>query len=184
MSSLTIHATVPLLFLLAVRRIDARKVWVLWPLTILYDLDYFLGIHRTATNVWTLLPFLGALAWALRTGRRGLAEWMTVALVYLASHLVMDTFTGGTVLLYPLSDRTFCYYAEILVRTADNTMVPSIEDCSHPGVPTVAEVYPWLSGTDAATLMFVLPAGLVMAGIHGRRLWRERTARRDTLPPP
>lgn len=184
MSSLAIHSVVPLLFLLALRPLDARKVWILWPLTILYDLDYFLGIHRTATNVWTLLPFVAVLAWAWRKGRWSLMQWMIVALVYLASHLVMDTFTGGTVLLYPLSDRTFCYYAEILVRTSDNTMYPSIEDCSHPGVPTVAPVYPWLSGLDTAMLMFVLPAGLAVAAIHLWRMVRRGTATPDTPPGP
>lgn len=174
MSSLTIHATIPLLFLLATRKVDARKVWILWPLTLLYDLDYFIGIHRTGTNVFTLVPFVAVLAWAWRTKRWELREWMAIALVYLASHLVMDTFTGGTVLFYPVSTHTFCYWVEILVHTPTNTMFPSVEDCSHPGVPTVSEVYPWLSGIDSATLAFVLPAGLVMAVWHGWAYWRGR----------
>ena len=125
-------------------------------------------------NVFTLLPFLAVLAWAWRSGRRGLAEWMAVALVYLASHIVMDTFTGGTVLFYPASTHTVCYWVQILVHTPTNTVYPSVEDCSHPGPPVVSEVYPWLSGTDAAMLAFLLPAALAMAAWNAWRLWGGR----------
>ena len=109
---------------------------------------------------------------------------MAIALVYLVSHLVMDTFTGGTVLFYPLSTHTVCYWVQILVHTPTNTVYPSVEDCSHPGVPQVAEVYPWLSGTDAATLAFILPAGLAMAAWHAWRLWGpgRRSTRSDDAP--
>lgn len=138
-----------------------------------------MGIHRTATNVFTLLPFLGVLAWSWRAERRGLAEWSLIALVYLTSHLAMDTFNGGTVLFYPLSDRTVCYFVQIMVHTPTNTLYPTIEDCSHPGVPGVMVDYPWLSGADAAMLAFVLPAGLAVAAWQGWRLWRARTAGSD-----
>lgn len=160
------------------RRVDARKVWILWPLTLAYDLDYFLGIHRTATNVFTLLPFLAVLVWAWRGGKRGLVEWMAIALVYLTSHLVMDTFTGGTVLFYPVSTHTYCYLVQIMVHTPTNTLYPTVEDCSHPGVPGVMRDYPWLSATDAATLAFILPAGLAMGAWHAWRYW-GKSARRE-----
>ena len=169
------HGVVPLLFLLALRRVDARKAWVLWPLTVLPDLDYFLGLHRAAfTNVFVLLPLVGAWLYARRAGRPELAEWTLVGLVYLLSHFVMDTMTGGIVPLYPLSDYTVCYYADVLVHTTDNSYALDAGPCSHAGIPQVAEYYPWLSVTDTAILAFVLPGGLLVAGWHLRRYLREK----------
>lgn len=176
--------TIPLLVLLAFRRLDARKVWILWPLTIAPDLDYFLGFHRaTTTNVFVLLPFVALLAASLhpRWKSPARAEWMLVALVYLGSHFVMDMFTGGIVFFYPISDYTYCYYFEILVRTADNTPFLDYGACSREGIPTVVEVYPWLSWIDAAMLAFLLPTSLVALALKLRE--RRRSSPRDPRAP-
>lgn len=160
------------------RRLDARKVWALWPLTFLPDIDYFVSdIHRALTgNVFILLPFAAALAWSLRPDhkRPELTEWMAIALVYLGSHLLMDVFTGGSVLLWPISDYNVCYLLYINVRTATNTLEPHFEACGAPGIPRVAEVYPWLSVTEGAMLAFVIPAGLVAAAWHAYDYWRAQ----------
>lgn len=183
MPSFTIHGLIPLLFLLSVRRLDARKVWALWPLTFLPDADYVLeGLHRAVTgNVFVMLPFAAALAWSLWPNQRrpALTEWMTIALVYLASHLVMDVFTGGSVLFWPFTDYNYCYLAYVNVRTATNTLEPHFDVCSASGVPTLAEVYPWLSVWEGAILAFILPAGLVMGGISAWELWREKRAAQE-----
>ena len=180
MPSFTIHGLIPLLFLLAVRRLDARKVWILWPLTFAPDLDYlFPGLHRAAFgNVLILLPALAGLAWSLWPGRADpeRAEWFGIAAAYLASHLVMDVFTGGSVLLYPFSTYNFCYLVGIDVVTATNTLQPYFEVCSREGIPRVAEVYPWLSPLEGAMLAFVLPAALVASGWNAWRYARERRA--------
>lgn len=167
MPSFVVHGVVPLLFLLALRRLDAKKIWILWPLTFLPDADYFFGFHRATTgNVFVLLPFLAALVYALWPPRRdwALAEWMGIALVYLGSHLLMDVFTGGTVLLYPFSTYNYCFNLSIWVYTATNTLEPNIGFCSAPGIPTVSPIYPWLSYSEGAILAFLVPAGLA-AGI-------------------
>jgi hypothetical protein len=170
-----VHGVVPLLFLLALRRLDARKVWILWPLTFAPDLDYFVGLHRAAlTNVFVLLPIVAVWALARRRGRAEPQEWMLVAFVYLASHLVMDTFTGGTVPLYPVSDYTVCYYAQVLVHTTDNSYAFDAGPCSHEGIPQVSEYYPWLSDADTATLAFLLPAGLLVGAWNLRNYLKER----------
>lgn len=155
-------------------------MWILWPLTFLPDADYLIvGLHRAVTgNVFITLPFFAVLGYAAYTRRRELAEWMGIALVYLTSHLVMDVFTGGSVLLWPFTDYNFCYYAGINVVTATNTLQPFFEVCSAPGVPTVSPVYPWLSVTEAAMLAFVLPAGLAIAAVNLRSYLRERRAPR------
>lgn len=176
MPSFVVHMTLPLLFLLALRRVDARKVWILWPLTILPDLDYFFGLHRAAlTNVFVLLPLAGLLAWSLRRGERSRAEWSGAALAYLGSHFAMDMLSGGIVPLWPLSDYTVCYYAQIVIETATNAPSVDVGSCSHEGVPTVAPYYPWLSTTDTAMVAFVLPAGLAMAAWNA---WKYRQAAR------
>jgi hypothetical protein len=178
MPSFTVHLAVPLLFLLALRRFDARKVWILWPLTLASDLDYFIpGFHRAATtNLFVLMPFLVGLVVAARSRPfdRGLAEWMVIALVYLLSHFVMDTFQGGIVPLYPLSDYTVCYYGGVDVITATNTLQPYFEACSHEGIPTVVERYPWVSSVDMAMLAFLVPSALVASAMNLRSYVRAR----------
>jgi len=175
--SAVVHGVVPLLLLLAIRRFDARKVWVLWPLTFAPDLDYLVGLHRAAlTNVFVLVPFVVGMAWAWRTGRRGAFEWWLIAFVYLASHLVMDTFPGATVPLWPLSDYTVCYTANIVIHTPDNSNIWALGPCSHAGLPQVATDYLWLDDSDSAMLAFLVPAALVASAWAMWRGRRERSA--------
>lgn len=173
MPTFVIQSLVPLLFLLSLPWIDRRKVLLAWPLTHLPDFDYLIGYHRaTGHNLFVLLPFALAALYAWRKGRPALAEWMLIASVYVASHLVMDAFAGGVTLLYPLSLHTTCYYAEINVVTATNEPVLHAGRCSFEGVPTVSTVYTWLPASDAAMLAFVAPAAL--AALLARRWWRRR----------
>lgn len=161
MPSAVVHGVVPLLFLLALRR-DTRKVWALWPLTFVPDLDYLVGLHRAAlTNVFVLLPFVLGMVWTHREGKRAAFEWWFVAFVYLGSHVIMDTFTGGVTPLWPLSTYTVCYYADVLVHTTDNSYALDYGPCSHAGLGQVAEYYPWLSDTDTAMLAFLVPAAIL-----------------------
>lgn len=182
MPSFVVHALLPLLPLLAIRQLDARKVWILWPLAFAPDLDYFVHLHRAAlTNVFVLLPFFVVLVYALRKKDRALSEWMGIALVFLVAHYVMDTFTGGIVPFYPISSYTVCYYADLLVHTADNSLYWDYGPCGHPGIPTVAVDYPFLTDTDTAMAALMIPFGLIMGALGLRRLLRERAAK---TPPP
>lgn len=178
MPSFTVHLVLPLLFLLAIRPLDARKIWILWPLSLAPDLDYFLpGLHRAATtNLFILVPFVVFLVLALRRSPRDwhLAEWMGVSLFYLVGHFIMDTFQGGIVPLYPLSDYTVCYYGGVDVVTSTNTLQPYFDACSHEGIPTVIARYPWVSTVDTAMLAFLIPTGLLMTAYHLRVYLRAR----------
>lgn len=178
MPSFVVHGILPLLVLLSVPWLDRRKVWWLWPLTFVPDADYALpGLHRAVTgNLFLLLPFVAVLLWARRNGRRDLVEWMGIATTYLATHLVMDVFTGGSVLFYPITDYNVCYLAAIDVVTATNTPVFYFEACSEPGIPTVSPVYPWLSVSEGAMLAFLLPAWAILGALT---LWRRRRDRDD-----
>ncbi|HET6399717.1 MAG TPA: hypothetical protein VFH47_09215 [Candidatus Thermoplasmatota archaeon] len=174
MPSFLIHSLIPLLLLLAWRRLDARVVWTLWPLSHLSDLDYFIGYHRaTFSSVFILLPGF-ALAWWSRLRKPSLVTWGLVANAYLGSHLVMDMLTGGIVPLYPLSTWRACYYLGVEVITATNTPRLDAGDCSGDGIPHVAEVYPWLDHDEAAILAVLLAAAMVALA----RAWHLRTMRR------
>lgn len=164
MPSFLVHSIIPLFPLLAVRRLDARKVWMLWPLAHIPDLDYFLGYHRaTLTSLFILVPgFLLAFYGWRNEHRRSLLAWGLIANAYLASHIVMDTFTGGTVPLYPFSTWTACYYATIRVVTATNTPYLSWGDCSRPGIPQVTDVYTWLDYDESAMLAVLTLWGIVV----------------------
>lgn len=154
-----LQSVIPLLFLLSLPWLDRRKVLLAWPFTHLPDVDYLFEPHRAvAHNLFILLPFVAVGIYALRTARRELAEYMLVAGIYVASHLVMDIFAGGVTLLYPLSLHTTCYYAEIRVVTATNEPFLDAGRCSFEGVPTVSAVYTWLPSTEAALLVFLVPA--------------------------
>lgn len=172
MPTFVLQSVVPLLFLLSMPWLDRRKVLLLWPLTHLADLDYVIGFHRaTMHNVFVVTPFVALAIGAWRRGNLGLAEWMFIGAVYTASHIVMDIFAGGVTLLYPLSVHTTCYYAEIKVVTATNTPFLDAGRCSFSGVPTVATVYTWLPYTEAALLVFLVPATL---GVVAWRAWKRR----------
>lgn len=184
MPSAVIHGVVPLLLLLALHR-DARKVWALWPLTFVPDLDYLVGLHRAAfTNVFVLVPFAIGMAWTWRKGQRSAFPWWLIAFVYLASHLVMDTFTGGTVPLWPLSTYTLCYTANVVIHTPDNSVQVLFDSCSHAGVPRVIEYYFWLDDQDAAILAFLVPAALLASARSFLSLRRERRGRDGVVARP
>lgn len=158
MPGLVIHAVVPPLVMLAMRRyFDPRIVILLWPMTILPDLDYFVGVHRATTmNVFFLAGVLLVTHGLARAFDRPKAWlWTGTAAAYLASHVVMDTFTGGVVPLYPLSDYTVCWFWYIEAVTATNDVTVYFEPCSHAGAPVVSRVYPVLQTDQAAMLAFV-----------------------------
>ncbi len=180
MPGFVIHAFVPTLVMLAMRRYFAvRHVLLLWPLTLAPDLDYFVGIHRaTLLNLFvSFFPAAFLLAWSAwgppsADRYRGPA---TVALVYLGSHLLMDTFTGGIVPFYPLSDWTLCWELAVWYHYPSGSVDPTWRACSHEGPPGVSEWYPFLEWDQSAMLVFLVAAWLgyaVARAVEGRRALR------------
>ena len=180
MPTFVIQSVIPLMFLLSLRRLDWRKIVLLWPLTHAPDLDYVIGYHRaTLHNVWIILPFIAAFVWAsafANPRRPALAEWMLIGGVYVGSHVLMDIWAGGSTIFYPFSLWTPCYYGDIDILTATNTPEVYFTKCTYDGIPVVAERYPWLWGIETAFLAFLLPATVAALA------WRWWAARRAPSP--
>lgn len=172
MPTFALQSVIPLLFMLALPWLDRRKVLLAWPLTHAPDIDYWLAPHRAvAHNVFVLLPFILVGIWAWGRGRADLVQWMVIVSIYLGSHMAMDVFAGGVTLLYPLSDITTCYYARIDVVTATNTPFLDAGRCTYTGYGVVPEIYNWLPSTEAAMLVFLIPATIAAVAWSA---WRSR----------
>ena len=182
MPSFLVHAVVPTLAMLAARRwFDPRVVLLLWPFTILPDVDYFgdngtWWVHRaTLSNVFVAALLVAATYWgARRWAEPGAAPmYARVAAVYLGSHILMDLFVGGVVLFWPLWDRTFLYWLYVEVDTRTNEPVIVSEPATHEGAPVVSETYLWLSPFETAMAAFLLVFWLAVAAAA----WRDRRRR-------
>ncbi len=171
MPSFVVHGVVPTLLLLAVG-FTPRRVLLLLPLTFLPDLDFALGVHRASLhNVFILLP--GAV-WAWAESRYGegweRAEWGVIATVYLGSHLLMDVFTGGIVLLWPVVNRALFVWVAVLVHTDTLSWELVLEPGTLVGPPVTSEVYTWLAPSEAAMLVLLAVGVVVWALVRWRAL--------------
>lgn len=157
MPSFLVHALVPPLVFLALG-FDRRRVAWLWPLTILPDLDHFVGVPRASLhNLLVLLPT--AVLWVLaardpRYEQR--REWGLLATAYLGSHLVMDMFNGGWTPLFPFTDRTVLVTLLVLVRQPEHTYRVVFEPETQAGPPVLSEEYLFLSPFEVAMTVFVV----------------------------
>ncbi len=102
MPNWAIHLIVPLLALLIVgRKEDYGYILLLLPLAVIPDIDTFLAQHRALLHnafIPLLLIFFG---WIFKEKR----TIFIIAAVYIASHVFMDMFDRGVVLLYPFYDK-------------------------------------------------------------------------------
>lgn len=94
-----IHLIVPLLALLIVSKKENHKlILLLLPLAVIPDFDTFVTQHRALLhNIF--IPLLLLLSGLLFKKERPV---FVIASVYIASHVLLDMFGGGVVLLYPL----------------------------------------------------------------------------------
>lgn len=179
MPGFVIHAFAPPLAFLAIRRFfDPRIVVYCWPFTLLPDVDYFLGVHRATTmNVFFLAGVLLVTHGLARAFDRARARiWTVTAGAYLASHILMDVFTGGVVLFYPVSVTNYCWFWYIEAVTATNDVTVYWEPCISEGPPVVSTVYPVLDTDQAAMIAFLAVAwvGYVAARVVSTRKTRSR----------
>lgn len=184
------HAVVPGLFALAfLRRLPRGWVMAFVPLVWVQDLDYFApGHHREWThNVFVPLAFLFLAVWAWR--RKAPAEpfwdvatrpgWALAGLLcayYTASHVFLDVFAGGAVLLWPLADINFFLLYEVHLDLSTGAITPVEEAGTAVGPPQPSSDYTWLSYEHSAILAFLLASALVAGA-----LWLRR--RRRLAPP-
>jgi hypothetical protein len=177
----------PLVALAFLRSLPRRWVMALAPVTYLADLDYLVpGEHRVYTHT-LLIPaaLLGIVILLWRRQAKNVPEparfwafartpgWplgLTLAAYYLAAHAVMDVFTGGVALLWPLLPTNFYVDYSITIDLVHRTITPQVETGALPQPNPLDESYPWLSPEHSAILAFLLAVGLVALGVWlGRR---------------
>jgi hypothetical protein len=181
------HLLVPMLVALAfLRSLPRRQVMLLAPLVWLQDLDYLSpGQHRVYShNIFVpLVPLLALLvlwrrrepggSWLAFACRPGWPAGLALASYYLASHVFLDLFAGGVVLLWPLWDRNLFLDFEIWLDTSTNQFEPVGSAGTSPGAPTLAPEYPWLTYEHSAILAFAAAVALVAGAV---RLARRRAS--------
>jgi membrane-bound metal-dependent hydrolase YbcI (DUF457 family) len=184
------HLVVPALVALAFFPVPRRTILLLAPVVWLPDLDYVVQSQHRAVTHSALVPLalLAAVAalwrrrdpaarfWEFAT-RPGAPVALALSAFYVSSHLLMDVFAGGVVLLWPLLGTSFFADFQLILHTETNTFEPVASAGTEQGVPEVSDEYPWISYVDTAILAFL---GACLAGWLGVRAWR---AARGTRPP-
>jgi MYXO-CTERM domain-containing protein len=184
----------PLVALAFLRTLPRKWVVAMAPAIFLSDLDYIVpGEHRVWThNLFVPLAVLGALAllrrrraptepfWAF-AARPGSPVALLLLAYYMAAHAVMDVFTGGVVLFWPLSNLNVYMDFELFLDTKNNTLVPQAEGGATPGPFPLDPLYPWVTAEHTAILAFLAAVGLVWLGVWlGRRWTRPHEPRKKS----
>jgi membrane-bound metal-dependent hydrolase YbcI (DUF457 family) len=186
----------PLVALAFFRSLPRKWVIALAPTTYLADIDYiFPGQHRVYThNLAIPLLLIGVLAllWRRQAGRvpeparfwefartPGWPVALLLTAYYFTAHDVMDVFTGGVLLLWPLSHTNFYAYFEIYLNTASNTLEPQAEAGATEGPFPLDPNYPWLTAEHTAVLGFLLAVALAVLGVW---LYKRQSTKGKTPP--
>lgn len=171
MPSFIVHGLIPPLVLLAVHVVPRRVALTTAPLTFLADLDHFVGIPR-ATGHSLLIVAVAAVAWyGWREVRPRASLYAGAATYYLASHVVMDTFSGGVVAFWPFWNRTFLVDCRVLVETETKRLMPRCNPETYGGTPTIVDVYTWISPFEVAMVAWT---ALALGAVAAIRWWRVR----------
>lgn len=191
MPSFLPHAVAPALVAAAFFRVPHRTVLTYLPMAWIPDLDYLVQSQHRAVTHSVLIPLVLLAAvvvlWRLRdpaarfwefATRPGWPVGLSLSSFFIASHILMDVFAGGVVLLWPFTYTNFYTDFQIILETGGNTFEPTGSTGTEEGPPQVSERYPWLSYVDTAVAVFL---GACWAGWGTVRRWRKA---RGTLPPP
>jgi hypothetical protein len=184
------HAVAPALVAAAFFRVPRRTVLLFLPVVWAPDLDYLVQSQHRAVTHSVLIP-LALLAvvvvlwrrrdpsahfWEFAT-RPGWPVGLSLSSFYVASHLLMDVFAGGVVLLWPFTYTNFYTDFQVILDTGRNTFEPVGSSGTEQGTPEISESYPWISYVDTAVAAFLAAC---LAGWLGVRQWRKA---RGTAPP-
>ena len=105
MANASMHIIVPMLMLFIFYD-DIRSTLMLLPASLFPDLDYFLVHRGTLHNIFIPLCLLMLYL-------KSRSQKITIALVYLSSHLFLDIFNMGIIPFYPISIRNIMINAEL-----------------------------------------------------------------------
>jgi hypothetical protein len=115
MSSLFSHIFIPLIILLLFSKIlgiDPKKVIILSPFAAFSDLDHIFFENRALLHSIFIL-LIPILLFILIKSRRDVSGIISF---YLASHIILDIFNGGVMILYPFSNNFLYAHAELFFR--------------------------------------------------------------------
>lgn len=176
----------PLAALAFMRGLDRRWVMALAPTTFLADLDYLVpGEHRVYTHTLVIpaaILLVVALLWRRLApeakfweyaGTPGIGLALTLTAYYLTAHAVMDVFTGGVALFWPLLWTNFYVDFAINIDLVHHTVDPQAQSGATAEPAPLDENYPWLSPEHSAILAFLLALGIVALAVWLRRLRRS-----------
>lgn len=158
------HIALSVLIVLALG-IPVDLAVALAPLSLLFDLDLFLGPHRRLHSLVILGAVTVPAAILLKTLFPDLLFPFIVGVFYAGTHLLLDIFEGEIALFYPLSPKGYGLRLKIRI---ENTPV-RIESIRL-GVKTLPRIeekngsYTLLSGQGAVAILFVVIVVLSRAG--------------------
>ncbi len=184
------HIVIPGLVALAFFPMSRKRILALSPLVWLPDLDYAIqSVHRAVTHsVFIPMALFAAVYilwkkndpdarfWEFAT-RPGHPANLLLASFFVGSHLLLDVFQGGVVLLWPVNNTNFYLAFEILLDTGKNTFAPAGEAGTSEGAPELSPLYPWFSTEHTAIAVFL--AACLAGGIG---LWAWRKAKGPKAP--
>jgi hypothetical protein len=183
------HAVAPALVAAAFFKVPRRTVLFLLPTVWIPDLDYLVQSQHRAVTHSALIPLAILLVvvvlwrrrdplarfWEFAT-RPGWPVGLTLASFFIASHLLMDVFAGGVVLLWPFTATNFYADFQLILDTGTNTFEPVASSGTEQGPPALSPTYPWISYVDTAVAVFLAACA---TGWLAVRQWRKA---RGTLP--
>jgi hypothetical protein len=184
------HAVAPALVAAAFLRVPRRTVLFLLPMVWVPDLDYLVQSQHRAVTHSVLIPLAllaavvvlwrrrdpSARFWEFAT-RPGWPVGLSLSSFYIASHLLMDVFAGGVVLLWPFTYTNFYTDFQVILDTEQNTFEPVGSAGTEQGTPEISASYPWISYVDTAVAAFL---GACLTGWLAVRQWRKA---RGKIPP-
>ena len=174
---------------------ERRRVLWLAPIVWVPDLDYIIPNEHRAVTHSLLIPAVllavvvgrwrgsGAKFWEFATRPTWVGD-LTLASYYFASHLFLDVFAGGVVLLWPFVDYALFAGFQIVLDTATNTFTGAGEAGVEAGAPTLAPRYPWLTFEHTALVAFTAVVTLAWWVQRARVRWWPRAARLTSKLPP
>lgn len=154
------HLALPTLIMIALG-VPLGIAIALSPLSLLFDLDTFLGPHRRFHSLLILIAIAGPIAIVvIGIFPQAMLAYLT-GLFYMSIHLLLDIFEGEEALFYPLSPKG---YGLRLKMRIENT--PIRMKSIQLGVTVVPEiksnkgVYTFLSGQGAIAILLLIATAL------------------------
>lgn len=155
-----LHLVLPTLIAL-VAGVRTDIALALAPLSLLFDLDIFLGPHRRLHSLVVLMAVSVPTAILIAAVLPQAKPLYLIGLFYVSSHLLLDVFIGEMALFYPLSPKGYGLRLQIGI---ENTPVRirsiRLEVKTVPEIKESPEVYTLLSGQGAVSLLLFLAVAL------------------------